>query len=143
MSRGRLVIISSKIACTLFQINSAQKDTCVVYLHSLQGNRKEALTIQSTVEQEFDLCCFDFIGSGQSGGLFCTFGSREAIDLKYVLSRLKDQLGYKSFILWGRSTGASTIINYLATTLHGPKIEAIVLDSPFANIKDFVEKYIL
>lgn len=126
------------MACSLFQVEGIQKDCCVVYLHSLHGNRQEAMSIQAVVEQEFDLCCFDFIGSGQSEGTFCTFGAREYIDLKYILARLSDQLEYKSFVLWGRSTGAATVVNYLALTLHGPKIEAIVLDSPYSNTKDYV-----
>lgn len=129
---------STKIACTLFQVDGIQRDCCVVYLHSLQANRQEALNIQSTIEQEFDLCCFDFVGSGQSEGNFCTFGTREAIDLKHVLARLQDQLEYKNFVLWGRSTGAASIVNYLANTTGGPKVEAIVLDSIYANTKDFV-----
>lgn len=102
------------------------------------GNRQEALTIQSTVEQEFDLCCFDFIGTGESEGSFCTFGVREAVDLKYVLASLRNQLDYKSFVLWGRCSGSSAIINYLANYANEQRIEAIVLDSPYTNTKDFV-----
>lgn len=98
----------------------------------------EALSIESVVEQEFDLCCFDFIGAGQSEGSYSTFGAREAEDLKVVLDILKEQLGYKTFVLWGRCVGAVAVIHYLDLFKASHYIEAIVLDSPFAETKEFV-----
>lgn len=109
-----------------------------MYLHSLKGNRQEASTIQSTVEQEFDLCCFDYVGVGQSEGTFLTFGFRESIDLSFLLKRLKDQFKYRSFVLWGRNVGANAIVQYLKRFKPANDIEAVVLDSLFGNTKEFV-----
>lgn len=102
----------------------------------------EALSILTNVEQEFDLCCFDFIGAGQSEGNYSTFGVREADDLGRVLKTLVEQLGYKSFVLWGRCVGAVAIIHYLAKNKNNSSnVEAVVLDSPFADTKDFVDPF--
>lgn len=81
------------------------------------------------------MCCFDFSGSGNSGGEFVTLGYNESEDLKIIISMLKE-LGVKENIfLWGRSMGAATALYYYLKNSKDPIISGLILDSPYSDLR--------
>jgi alpha-beta hydrolase superfamily lysophospholipase len=75
---------------------------------------------------------FDCAGSGRSDGEFVTLGWGEQRDLADVIAFLRASGEVSTIALWGRSMGAATAL------LHAhrdPSVAAIVLDSPFADLR--------
>ena len=89
----------------------ATNRTCIVYLHAHGSNRTEGYhLLKICVENDLDLCLFDFGGSGNSEGDYVTLGMQESRDCKVLLEVLKEGFEVKRFILWGRSMGAVAAI---------------------------------
>ena len=61
-------------------------NTCIIYLHSINGSRLEAhKNLNEVLQQGFLYATFDFTGSGKSDGNIVTYGSREVYDLDAVI----------------------------------------------------------
>jgi predicted alpha/beta-fold hydrolase len=90
-------------------------DVCVVYCHCNSGSRIEGKSdkyvgvqyLEQFIEKGWNVCLFDFSGSGQSEGAFISLGHYESRDLESILKKLR-LLGNRRFLLWGRSMGAAT-----------------------------------
>lgn len=49
--------------------------TCIIYAHGLGSNKLEALSLAKYFPKNgFDICAFDFSGSGRSEGDFTSYG---------------------------------------------------------------------
>ncbi len=82
---------------------------------------------------------FDFAGSGLSDGEYVSLGQFEKDDLQTVVAHLRASGAASTIALWGRSMGAVTAL------LHGhrdPSIAAMVLDSPFASLKQLARELV-
>lgn len=54
------------------------KSICVLYMHSFNGCKIEAINLSRLVTSYgFSFCCFDFQASGLSEGAYVTFGAHE------------------------------------------------------------------
>ena len=59
----------------------------VVYAHGNSGSRADATEAAvALLPYNIDVVCFDFSGSGQSGGEYCTLGANEQRDLAAVIA---------------------------------------------------------
>lgn len=54
---------------------------CILFMHGLASNILEASNIIDYLPHNIDLCCFDFSGSGKSGGKYNTYGYKEQEDI--------------------------------------------------------------
>lgn len=98
----------------------------------------------------YNLCLLDARGCGQSGGQFTTLGIKESSDVYDMIKELQRQFGCKRMILYGRSMGAASVIKFVSENRQGrtdvdetlPKVEGIVLDSPFYTIKRFFDNFV-
>ena len=82
---------------------------------------------------------FDFSGSGLSQGEYISLGYFEKDDLMAVVEYLRGLDSVSLIGLWGRSMGAATAL------LHGhrdPSIAAMVLDSPFTNLRILAQELV-
>mmetsp|Transcript_21308 Transcript_21308/g.20446 ORF Transcript_21308/g.20446 Transcript_21308/m.20446 type:complete len:124 (-) Transcript_21308:944-1315(-) len=106
---------------------------CVIYLHGNASSRIEALPcVHHLLPANITLFCFDFAGCGNSEGEYISLGYYEKEDLDIIVKYLRKYRNVSTIGLWGRSMGAATSL------LHGdrdPSIAAMVLDSPFSNLK--------
>lgn len=84
------------------------------------------------LKQGYDVCAFDFSGSGRSEGEWTSYGLREQEDVPAILAALDAEGRYERYVLWGRSMGGVAVILSQGTTPHR-KVECIVLDSPFSS----------
>ena len=62
------------------------------------------------------------------------------MDLEAIIKYINDKIFQEpNIILWGRSMGAVTSINYLAKNkFFSNRIKVAVLDSPFINLKEVI-----
>lgn len=110
-------------------------DTCILYAHGLGSNKLEALSIAKCyLRQGYDVCSFDFGGSGRSEGEMTTYGLLEKDDILTVLKHLEATEKYGRVVLWGRSMGAVAAVMALDQE-ENSKVECLVLDSPFCSFE--------
>lgn len=128
------------LACTLFEKRpvDAQERACVVYCHGngscrIAGWRLAPILLPLGIS----VCCFDFAGSGMSGGDYVSLGFFERDDLKSVIDHLRISRGYLRIGLWGHSMGASTVLMHAA---RDPSIAGVVADSPFCDLWQLIEE---
>jgi pimeloyl-ACP methyl ester carboxylesterase len=108
---------------------------CIVYAHGLGSNKLEALSLAKFFPKHaFDICAFDFSGSGRSEGNFTSYGLLEQGDINAILSYLDANYTYDSYVLWGRSMGSVSMVLSQGNSLH-KKVRCLVLDSPFSSFE--------
>ncbi|CAJ1374284.1 unnamed protein product, partial [Effrenium voratum] len=107
---------------------------CVIFLHGNSSCRLEALPLLPLLlPLRVSLFCFDFSGSGLSEGDYISLGWFEREDLAACVELLRRSGRVSRVALWGRSMGAFTAIMHAD---RDPSIAGLVLDSPFASLKD-------
>ena len=74
----------------------------------------------------------DFSGSGLSDGVYVTLGEFEKDDVAAVIAHLRSTGRVSTIALWGRSMGAATALLH---SHRDPSMACIVLDSPFADLR--------
>jgi hypothetical protein len=90
------------------------KDSLIVYNHSHGSSKFEGSHLLTLcVEHEMSLLLYDSRACGESDGEMISFGKNEKIDLMYLLLKVQVDFGFKQFLLWGRSIGCNSIINFL------------------------------
>jgi fermentation-respiration switch protein FrsA (DUF1100 family) len=82
------------------------------------------------------LASFDFSGCGHSEGPFITLGINESDDLLDIVQFLSSK-GVDKVVLWGRSMGAVSVLEYLRK---GGRAEAAILDSPFSSLPQLIKE---
>jgi len=99
---------------------------------------REALAVH---EAGFAQILFDFTGRGESDGDVITLGAHEAGDLRAALDVLtaRPEVDPRRLALGGRSMGAVAAILEAADD---PRVEALVLDSPYADLTTTVDRAI-
>jgi pimeloyl-ACP methyl ester carboxylesterase len=114
-------------------------DQAILMLHGRNQTRdrdEAALQKAATfVGQGYDVLMFDFRAHGLSDGERYAMGAWETRDITGALDYLKGR-GYTEFGTYGVSMGAA--ISLLAAPEH-PEIKALVVDSPFADLKALLE----
>jgi len=134
------------LVCTIFEpenpAHTAKTDekAVVVCCHGNACSRLDAfLQVYCFLPLNIAVCCFDFSGSGMSGGEYVSLGYFERDDLAAVIQNLREKRGYTRVGVWGRSMGASTAV------LHGsrdPSLAGIVADSPFSDLWNLMQEIV-
>jgi dipeptidyl aminopeptidase/acylaminoacyl peptidase len=93
--------------------------------------------VKVCLQRDIGVFCFDFAGSGLSGGEYITLGANESQDLLNVIDYLRKSRRVSSIALWGRSMGATTAV-LAASADHS--VAAVVADSPFGNLRQVIEE---
>jgi pimeloyl-ACP methyl ester carboxylesterase len=111
-----------------------ERHVCVIYLHGNVGSQNEGrFLVPNLSPRGISVFCFDFSGSGLSGGDFVTLGFHEHLDVIDSIEFLSRQFKVTDFVLWGRSMGAGCAV--MASSL-SPQIRGIIVDSAFSSISD-------
>lgn len=114
----------------------------ITYGHGNASDRRDWLEVALAVHDAgFAQLLFDFTGRGESDGEVITLGAHEAGDLRSALDVLaaRPEVDPLRLALGGRSMGAVAAL-YLGGD--DARVKALVLDSPFADLKDVVDRYI-
>jgi competence protein ComEC len=79
-------------------------------------------------------------GRGASGGLWTTFGTLEAGDVRAWLDHLAERLGAGLMpVLWGRSMGAAIAVRVAA---EDPRVAALILEAPYCDLNSSVATWL-
>lgn len=116
-----------------------QAKAIIIEAHGYRGNRcndkAELPVAKGLVEKGFSVLMFDFRDSGSSEGSLVSVGDFEQRDLLGAVDYAKE-LGYQNIGIIGYSMGAAIAAIVAA---QDKDIQAIVLDSPFADLKTYLD----
>jgi len=113
----------------------------VILAPGLGTNRWDILRdapVRHLYEQNFDVLLFDPRSTGESDGKKYGFGYFESQDIVNAVKFLRNGKGETAVGVWGGSAGASAAI---IAGLESSSIDAIVADSPYANLKIAASSY--
>lgn len=133
--------VLDQITLRAWLVEAEEPKGLVILAHGYRGNRLEsalpalALT-QDLVESGYHVSLFDFRNSGESEGSLTTVGYHEKYDLLSIVHFAKERYPELPVAVIGFSMGASTA---LVAAAEEPLIEAIVADSPFADLREYLE----
>lgn len=122
-------------------VNNEGSTRAVILAPGKGANRWDILKaapVRLLYENNFDVLLFDPRSTGKSEGDRYGFGYFESQDIAYAVEFLKEDKGVTSVGVWGASAGASAGI---IAGLESPGIDAIVADSPYANLKIAASNY--
>lgn len=109
----------------------------VVMFHGYNGNKGNMLPEADYFRsQGYNTFLIDFRAHGNSEGLTCSVGYKEAADVAAAY-RYADKRSGKPIILWGVSMGAAAILKAVPEYHLSP--EKLILESPFATLTDAVK----
>lgn len=133
-----------KLKCSHYQRedfpNKTEISPCVIYLHGNSGSRCDATdAVRLLLPMGIDVFALDFGGSGLSQGTHVSLGSREKVDVARVIRHLRESGSVGKIGLWGTSMGAVTA---LLSAHDDPSIASVVLDSPFASLRDLMQELV-
>lgn len=98
----------------------------------------ENAPVKYLYENDFDILLFDPRNTGQSDGDRYGFGYFESQDIIHAAKFLREEKGATAIGVWGGSAGASAAI---IAGLESSVVDAIVADSPYANLKMAASSY--
>ena len=117
---------------------SGDDHPCIIYLHGNAGCQLEGtFLVNFMLPLGISVCLFDFNGCGHSEGDFITLGYNERDDVCCVMTYLTVHYNVDSFVLWGRSMGASCALFCLDT---GFPVRGVIVDSPFSSLPRLVKE---
>jgi len=137
------------LACTVFEpiipstacASLAQEKACVVHCHGNGASRLSGFQLAHVLlPLGISVCCFDFSGSGMSGGDYVSLGFFERDDLHRVIEHLRIELSFSRIALWGYSMGAATALMHAS---RDPSIAGVVADSPFCDLWQLIQEVLL
>lgn len=119
-----------------------QRRQTLIFSHGYGQNRLEphlpALSLASRlVASGCDVLMFDFRNSGESSPALTTIGLREQEDLLGAIDYVESTRPGQRIGLVGFSMGAATS---LLVGGRDPRVEAIIADSPFYSLKEYLEE---
>jgi fermentation-respiration switch protein FrsA (DUF1100 family) len=120
----------------------AGRAPAIAYGHGNATDRRQWLPVALAVhEAGFAQLLFDFTGRGESDGEVISLGAHEAGDLRAALDALaaRPEIDPLRLAVGGRSMGAAAAL-FLAAD--DARVKALVLDSPFTDLKDLVNRTI-
>ncbi|MDP4126417.1 MAG: alpha/beta fold hydrolase [Bacillota bacterium] len=128
-----------KLKLSGWYLPAPQAKAIIIEAHGYNGNRcndkPELPVAKALVEKGFSVLMFDFRDSGSSEGSLVSVGDFEQRDLLGAVDYAKE-LGYQKIGVIGYSMGAATSAIVAAQE---NDIQAIILDSPFADLKKYLE----
>lgn len=111
--------------------------------HLCSGSRLDAMDcLEVAAVYGLSLFALDFAGAGHSEGDYISLGFHEQNDVEAVVEYLLHTQKISSICLWGRSMGAATSVLFAARNRY-PELVCLVLDSPFASLKEIATEVIL
>ena len=133
-----------KLVCSFWEPFDEEREytrlPCVIYLHGNSSSRCEAVAeIKYLLPLNITVFAFDFSGCGKSQGEYISLGWYEREDVECVIDYLRKTNKVSTIGLWGRSMGAVTAIMY---GYRDPSVAGMVLDSPFASLKELIEELV-
>jgi uncharacterized protein len=111
----------------------------VLLLHGISDNRTGTLgPAEFLLRHGYSVVMMDSRAHGQSGGEIATFGWKERYDTVAITSSLYDSENVRHLAALGISMGAAIALQSAAVD---PRIEAVVAEDPFADLREVSYDY--
>ncbi|TRY78203.1 hypothetical protein TCAL_01751 [Tigriopus californicus] len=127
-----------------YQKSLGQGQPVVIYMHGNTGSRARDHRIsmyQVLRKLGYHIICFDYRGYADSSPVMPT--KRGVIqDGKTVIRYVRNHCGSVPIIIWGHSLGSSVSTHIVSDlSVEGNPPQALILESPFNNIKDEIRAH--
>lgn len=110
----------------------------ILVCHGAGANKGNFVWFLSALAHEgYNVAFFDFRAHGASDGRTTTYGIRERLDVRAAVDWLKRERPGQSRVVVGLGSSQGAMALALATA-EDPRIEAVVLDSPFVSPRELV-----
>ena len=134
-----------ELPVTLFmkKTNAPSGLPTIIYNHSHGSSRWESSDlIQHCNNLNLNLCLYDSRGCGEASESYIYFGFKEHIDLLYIILHLHVIYKCQDVILWGRSIGCNTVLQFYQSLLshEGSFINARITKLMQQNVQSEEEK---
>lgn len=117
-------------------LDSPGAEVTVICCHGHRGGKADMLGIgPGLLRHGFNVLLFDFRGNGDSDDGPQSLAFHEQRDLSAAITWVRDRRPHDRIALVAFSMGAATAI---LTAAEDPRVEALVLDSPFATMREVV-----
>ncbi|MCF7876109.1 alpha/beta fold hydrolase [Candidatus Bipolaricaulota bacterium] len=114
-------------------VPSMSPDKAIILVPGFGGTRWSMLWhVPFLVDAGYNVLLFDPRSTGLSGGNRYGFGYFESIDIQHAIDFLMKGKGISEIGLLGRSAGATAS---LLASLRDDRVDAVVADSPYANLR--------
>lgn len=134
------VSVSKKSKLYGYIFENINKDKWVIVVHGYNSSALEQAThIKEFYNMGYSVFAPDLLSFGKSEGNFTSMGKFESEDLVNWINILESKYNNVSFILFGRSMGAATVLNSI-DKLSSKKILALISDSAYIKLED-IYKY--
>ena len=112
----------------------------IFILHGIGSCKNAMLPLAKTFcDEGFNCICYDSRASGESGGLYCTFGYFEKKDVSaYIDSAIVRYPDSSPYGIFGNSLGAAVSIQTMAID---KRLVCGIAQSPFADLQNIVRDY--
>ncbi len=119
-------------------IPEENSDRTILVCHGAGANKGNFVWFLSALAREgYNVAFFDFRAHGASDGRTTTYGIRERLDVRAAVDWLKRERPERSRVIVGLGSSQGAMALALAAA-GDPRIDAVVLDSPFASPRDLV-----
>jgi len=122
-------------------VNNNETERAIILAPGRGTNRWDILEnapVRYLHDHGFEILLFDPRNTGKSEGDMYGFGYFESQDIVNAAKYLKEEKGVREVGVWGGSAGASAAI---IAALESNEIEAVVADSPYANLRMVASSY--
>lgn len=111
----------------------------VLLLHGVSDNRAGELgAAEFLLRHGYGVVMMDARGHGKSGGNMVTYGWKERYDAVAIVNALEASKPVRHLFALGVSMGAAVALQSAAAE---PRIEAVVAEDPFANLREVAYDY--
>lgn len=116
-------------------IPSGSSNATIIICHGYPADKNNLLMTSEFILSHYNIFLFDFRYFGESDGWYTTGGYKEQKDIEAAVKYLRSRKDAGKIGALGFSLGASTIL-----MSHPKEIEAIIADSPYANMELLLEQ---
>jgi len=112
----------------------------IVLLHGIRSNKEHFIELSKWLSNRgYNSIALDLRAHGESGGLHCTFGVHEKIDIQYLLDYLESKdIDTNRVGIWGQSLGAAISLQAMA---HDDRLKFGIIESTFTDFETIANDY--
>ncbi len=139
----RLSVFSAEgfnLKAYFIQSDDEKNKGTVILLHGIRGSKESYLSSSALLAKHgYNSLVIDLRAHGESQGDFCTFGSKEKMDISLWIDELQNKLGADHTIgIWGHSLGGAIAIQSLE---FDSRLSFGIIESTFSDLKSTIHDY--
>ncbi len=128
-----------KLSAAFRPTDQSATKAVVIFVHGIGGKKEHFMGMaDGLATQGFASVVFDGRAHGESGGRYCTFGSKEKKDIKLMVRWIQGKLPGTAIGIWGNSLGGAIALQSLAIE---PNLSFGIIQSTFADLEQIVYDY--